>query len=164
MSGCRCTRSRSRSRFGRNARAPHEGARPVRSGRTRWRAAFRCLWSRRVQRGTDVAQGSANETRQDSQARRTETHAQAQKSGQLNCTVLFVRFLISRPTNRASAGRPSSQSARRPRMTSSPRSRIFLRSVFRLRPSRCAARIWLPRVAARQMDRSGRSISCRTRS
>ena len=31
-------------------------------------------------------------------------------------------------------------------------SRIFLRSVLRLRPSRCAALIWLPRVAPRVSD------------
>ncbi len=56
------------------------------------------------------------------------------------------------------------QSLFNPRITSSPRSRIFLRSVLRLRPSRCAARIWLPRVAPRQMESSGRSTSASTRS
>jgi len=51
-----------------------------------------------------------------------------------------------------------------PRMTSNPRSRIFFRSVLRFRPSSCAARIWLPRVAARQMEIKGRSTSCTIRS
>ena len=43
------------------------------------------------------------------------------------------------------------------------RSRIFLRSVLRLRPSRSAARIWLPRVAASAAVSSGTSISFRMR-
>src|SRR5262249_49866843 len=51
-----------------------------------------------------------------------------------------------------------------PRITSSPKSLIFLRSVFRFKPSNCAARIWLPRVAARQIEISGRSTSCTMRS
>ena len=41
------------------------------------------------------------------------------------------------------------------------RSRIFFRSVFRFTPSRSAARIWLPRVAANAAVSSGTSISRR---
>ncbi len=43
------------------------------------------------------------------------------------------------------------------------RSRIFLRSVLRFTPSRSAARIWLPRVAASVTVSSGCSISRSTR-
>src|SRR5436309_2554523 len=43
------------------------------------------------------------------------------------------------------------------------RSRIFLRNVLRLTPSRSAARIWLPRVAASVTESSGCSISRRMR-
>ena len=49
------------------------------------------------------------------------------------------------------------------RITWISRSRIFLRSVLRLTPSRSAARIWLPRVAASAADSSGYSISRRMR-
>ena len=52
-----------------------------------------------------------------------------------------------------------------PRMTWMSRSRIFLRSVLRLRPSMSAALSWLPRVAARgSATISGRSTSRSTRS
>ncbi len=51
-----------------------------------------------------------------------------------------------------------------PRTTGISRSRIFLRSVLRLRPSMAAALIWLPRVAARVSRISGRSTSAITRS
>ena len=50
-----------------------------------------------------------------------------------------------------------------PRNTWMSRSRIFLRNVLRLRPSRSAARIWLPRVAASAAVSSGYSISRRMR-
>src|SRR5262249_13654307 len=43
------------------------------------------------------------------------------------------------------------------------RSRIFFRSVLRLTPSRSAARIWLPRVAASVTESRGCSISRRIR-
>ena len=49
------------------------------------------------------------------------------------------------------------------RITWISRSRIFLRSVLRLSPSRSAARIWLPRVAASAADSSGYSTSRRMR-
>src|SRR5262249_11784917 len=61
---------------------------------------------------------------------------------------------------------PPKQPAGRPlllRKTWISRSRIFLRSVLRLTPSKSAARIWLPRVAASVADRSGCSISRSTR-
>ena len=51
-----------------------------------------------------------------------------------------------------------------PRTTGISRSRIFLRSVLRLRPSIAAALIWLPRVAASVIWISGRSTSASTRS
>jgi len=49
------------------------------------------------------------------------------------------------------------------RMTWMSRSRIFLRSVLRLRPNSSAALIWLPRVAASAADSSGYSTSFRMR-
>src|SRR5258707_12339630 len=49
------------------------------------------------------------------------------------------------------------------RMTWISKSRIFLRSVLRLTPSRSAARIWLPRVAASAAESKGYSISRRIR-
>ena len=51
-----------------------------------------------------------------------------------------------------------------PRTTGISRSRIFLRSVLRLRPSIAAALIWLPRVADSVIWISGRSTSAITRS
>ncbi len=51
-----------------------------------------------------------------------------------------------------------------PRTTGMSNSRIFLRKVLRLRPNRCAALIWLPRVAPRVKTISGRSTSRSTRS
>ena len=51
-----------------------------------------------------------------------------------------------------------------PRTTGMFSSRIFLRSVFRLRPNTSAALIWLPRVACRVRVSNGRSTSFRTRS
>ena len=53
---------------------------------------------------------------------------------------------------------------RRPRTTGISRYRIFLRSVFRLRPRISADLIWLPFVAARQCWIRGRSTSRRIRS
>ena len=50
------------------------------------------------------------------------------------------------------------------RKTSMPNSRIFLRKVLRLMPSKSAARTWLPRVASRLSSISGRSTSRKTRS
>ena len=50
-----------------------------------------------------------------------------------------------------------------PRVTWMSSSRILLRRVLRLRPSRLAALSWLPRVAPRQSSISGRSTSRRTR-
>ena len=50
-----------------------------------------------------------------------------------------------------------------PRPTSMSNSRIFLRSVLRLRPRSWAARSWLPRVAPSVSWMSGRSISRSTR-
>ncbi len=49
-----------------------------------------------------------------------------------------------------------------PRTTEISRSRIFLRNVFRFRPSIAAALIWLPRVAASVIWISGRSTSAST--
>ena len=49
------------------------------------------------------------------------------------------------------------------RMTWISRSLIFLRKVLRLTPSRSAARIWFPRVAASAAESSGYSISRRMR-
>ena len=48
---------------------------------------------------------------------------------------------------------------RGPRITAMSSSRIFLRSVLRLRPSRAAALSWLPRVAASALRIRGRSTS-----
>ena len=60
--------------------------------------------------------------------------------------------------------RPVRASAQPPvRITWMSRSRIFLRSVLRFTPNRSAARIWLPRVAARAADNSGYSTSRRMR-
>ena len=53
--------------------------------------------------------------------------------------------------------------ARLDRTTMSSRSRTFLRRVLRLTPRSSAARIWLPRVAARAAPIRGPSISRRTR-
>ena len=73
-------------------------------------------------------------------------------------------------SGRTNAWQSSRHAARRNRTLSRcvrntwmSRSRIFLRSVLRLTPSRSAARIWLPRVAASVTDSSGCSISRRMR-
>src|SRR5271155_1791529 len=50
----------------------------------------------------------------------------------------------------------------KPRTTGMSNSRIFLRNVLRLRPSRCAALIWLPRVAPRVNRIKGHSTSRNT--
>ena len=58
---------------------------------------------------------------------------------------------------------PRRPAARRLRAMPMSRSVIFLRRVFRFRPSIRAARSWLPFVAASDNSMSGRSISRMTR-
>lgn len=83
------------------------------------------------------------------------------------CQIIPVRSLergVIRPNAskyRGGAGRSLLQ--RGVRKTWRSRSRTFLRRVLRFTPSSSAARIWLPRVAARAAPISGPSISRSTR-
>ena len=87
-------------------------------------------------------------------------------AGREAARIAGVAFVAGSPwlARLKSLARAAHYSVRSPLITSSPRSLIFFRSVLRLRPSNCAARIWLPRVAAKQMEISGRSTSWTIRS
>lgn len=74
-----------------------------------------------------------------------------------------VRHSLGRMFVCSSATAPPPLPHRAVRKTCRSRSRTFLRSVLRFTPSSSAARIWLPRVAARAAPISGPSISRKIR-